>query len=251
MHTTNAIEWQIESIRTTVFFNGLLNPSVLQSWLEKVSNSGSIRLSITPTSFQGAARTTTGLLRVNWASNRLDVILASEDPTNIQAIAPLSSANDLFTQVMLPLKDLGELPPANRIAYGLVLSCQVENESTGLELLSNHLTRVKLSKTSRDLLYRVNIPVESKSIPDLLLNRLATWLVGQIQILQVELKTDGSQVQSNLLENAPFSTRLEMDLSTDSQKQLNCSTSDFEKLLCELSGISLDIAAHGESVLSD
>jgi len=40
-------------------------------------------------------------------------------------------------------------------------------------------------------------------------------------------------------------------LSTDAQKQLNCSTSDFEKLLYELSGISLDIAAHGESVLSD
>jgi len=251
VNTTNAIEWQIESIRTTIFFNGLLNTSALQSWLEKVSNSGSIRLNITPSSFQGAARTTNGLLRVNWASNRLDVILASENPTNVQAIAPLSSANDLFTQVMLPLKDLGELPPANRIAYGLVLSCQVQNESTGLDLLSNHLTRVKLSKSSRDLLYRVNIPVESKSISGLLLNRLATWLVGQIQILQVELRTDGSQVQSNLLENVPFSTRLEMDLSTDAQKQLNCSTSDFEKLLCELSQISLDIAAHGESVLSD
>lgn len=251
MHTTNAIEWQIESIRTTVFFNDPLNPSALQLWLQKVSDSESIRLNITPTSFQGAARTPTGLLRVTWVSNRLDVILASEDPTNIQAIAPLSSANDLFTQVMLPLKDLGELPPVNRIAYGLVLSCQVADESKGLELLSSHLTRVTLSKTSRDLLYRVNIPVESKSIPDLLLNRLATWLVGQIQIVQVEVKTDGSQVQSNLLENPPFSTRLEMDLSTDAQKQLNCSTSDFEKLLYELSGISLDIAAHGESVLSD
>lgn len=251
MHTTDAIEWHIESIRTTVFLNGLLKPLALQSWLEKVSNSGSTRLNITPTSFQGSARATTGLLRVNWASNRLDVILSSEDPQNVQAIAPLSSANDLFTQVMLPLKDLEELPPAVRIAYGLVLSCRVQNESAGLDLLSKFLTRVKLSKASRDLLYRVNVPVESKSIPGVVLNRLTTWLVGQIQILQVEIKADGSQVQSNLIETPPFSTRLEMDLSTDAQEQLNCSSVDIEKLLHELSGISLDIAAHGESVLSD
>jgi hypothetical protein len=152
---------------------------------------------------------------------------------------------------MLPLKDLGELPPADRIAYGLVLSCQVQNESVGLDLLSKLLTRVKLSNASRDFLYRLNIPVESKSIPGLLLNRLATWLVGQIQILQVEFKEDGSQVQSNLIENPPFSLRLEMDLSTAPQMLVNCSSSDLEKLLRELSGIALDIAAHGESVLSD
>lgn len=251
MHPTNSIEWQIESIRTTVFVNGTLNSSALQSWLESVSDGSSPRLNITPTSFQGVARSTAGLLRVNWATNRLDVILASEDPKNVQAIAPFSSVNELFTQFMLPLKDLGGLPPADRIAYGLVLGYQVQNESAGLDLLSKLLTRVKLSKSSRDFLYRLNIPVESKSAPGLLLNRLATWLVGQIQILQVELKVDGSHVQSNLIENPPFSVRLEMDLSTDPQKQLNCSSSDFEKLLHELSGIALDIAAHGESVLSD
>ena len=251
MHPSNSIEWQIESIRTTVFFNGPLNSSALQSWLEKVSNGSSTRLNITPTSFQGVARTTAGLLRVNWVSDRIDVILAFEDPKDVQSIAPFSSVNALFTQFMLPLKDLGEIPPANRIAYGLVLSCQVQDESTGLDILSKLLTRVNLSKASHDFLYRLNIPVESKSIPGLLINRLATWLVGQVQILQVELKEDGSQVQSNLIENPPFATRLEMDLSTDAKKQLNCSPSDFEKLLHELSGISSDIATHGESVLSD
>lgn len=251
MHSTDDIEWQIESIRTTVFLNGALSTSTLQSWLEKVSNGASTRLNITPTSFQGVARTTAGLLRVNWASNRLDVILASEDPKDVRTIAKLSLGNDLFTQFFLPLKDLGELPPIGRIAYGLVLSSQVESESAGLDALSKLLTRVKLSKACRDFSYRLNIPVESKTLPGLIFNRLATWLVGQTQILQLQIKDDGSQVQSNLLENPPFDVRLEMDLSTDAQAQLNCSSSDFEKLLHELSGLSLDIAAHGESALSD
>lgn len=251
MHPTDAIDWQIESIRTTVFFNDSLNSTALLSWLEKFNNGSSSRLSITPTSFQGVARTQAGLLRVNWASNRLDVILASEDPRHVQTIASLSAVNELFTQFMLPLKDIGQLPPAARIAYGLVLSCQVQNELAGLDRLSTLLTRVNVSKASRDFLYRLNIPIESKSIPGLLLNRLATWLVGQVQILQVEIKDDGTQVQSNLIENPPFSLRLEMDLSTDPKKQLNCPSENVEKLLNELSGIALDIAANGESVLND
>jgi len=152
---------------------------------------------------------------------------------------------------MLPLKDLGGNQKVDRVAYALILNFQVQNEEEGLDLLAKLLTRVKLSAASRDLLYRVNIPLSSKSLPGVSLNRLATWCVAQIQILQVKSNLDAPGILLNLNPDKPFSIRLEMDLSTDSTKQLSSSSAVIEKLLHELSDIAAEIALHGESVLSD
>ena len=47
MPTSNSIDWQIESIRVTAFVNGQLNPSMLETWLEEVSENSPSQISKT------------------------------------------------------------------------------------------------------------------------------------------------------------------------------------------------------------
>ena len=250
MKLSTEIDWQIESMRATVFTSDPLDSLTIQSWFTNISAGSSSRMNISPNSFQGAANFAAGLLRVNSVSNRLDVILSPDLSQNVQSIGSLSTARDLLTKFMLPLKDLGGSQQVDRVAYAIILNFQVQNEEEGLALLAKLLTRVELSPASRDLLYRVNIPVPSKSLPGISLNRLATWCVAQVQILQVKPNSDAPGILLNLNPDKPFSIRLEMDLSTDSQKQLSSSSVVIEKLLHELSDIAAQIALHGESVLS-
>ena len=60
MPTSNSIDWQIESIRVTAFFNGQLNPGMLETWLEKVSENSPSQVNKTPSSFSGISRSTAG-----------------------------------------------------------------------------------------------------------------------------------------------------------------------------------------------
>ncbi len=249
MPTPNSIDWQIESIRVTAFVNGQLNPGMLETWLREVSENSPQQINKTPSSFVGVSRSTVGFLRTDWNANRLDVVLSSEPLPSDQAIMPISEVTSLFSRFVDRIPEIGELAPVDRLALGLVLTFQVPNQSEGLEILSPSIVSLRLLPSARDFLYRINYPYKSATIDDLNLNRLATWTVGQVQAIQVLIKSDGSQVQQTT--SHPPAIRLELDINTDQGVQLGANIEELKNLLNELKAIAMDIATRGEAAMRE
>jgi len=248
MPISNSIDWQIESIRVTAFINGQLNPNMLEAWLEKVSENSPLEVNKKPSSFTGVSRSTAGFLRIKWNSNRLDVILSSEEPQSRQTIAPISEADSLFVQFVDSVPEIGDLALIDRLALGLVLSVQVSSFSEGLDILSPTIVGLKLPRSARDFLYRVNLPYTSQNDHELNINRLATWSVAKVQTIEVQFNPDGSQVQ-NIKSESPPAIRLELDINTDQAVQLEADLDKLRSLLDELKTIALDVAFGGEATM--
>ena len=250
MSTSNSIDWQIESIRVTAFLNGQLNPGMLETWLGKVSENSPSQINKTPSSFIGVSRSTAGFLRTDWNANRLDVVLSSEPPPSSQTIMPISEVTSLFSRFVDRIPEIGELTPVDRLALGLILTFQVPNQSEGLEILSPSIVSLNLLPSAQDFLYRVNYPRKSATIDGLNLNRLATWTVGQVQLIQFMIKPDGSHVQQTISQ-APFAIRLELDINTDQEMQLGANIELLKNLLNELKAIAVEVATRGEAAMRE
>ncbi len=245
MPILNSVSWQIESIRVTAFVNGQLNPSMLETWLGVVSENSPSQVNKTPSSFIGVSRSTAGFLRTTWTANRLDVMLSSEEPQSSQTIAPISEATSLFDRFFHRIPEIGELALVDRLALGLVLTFQVPSELEGLEILSPSIVGLKLPLSARDFLYRVNHPYESHTINGVNINRLATWSVGQVQLIHFQINPDGSQVQQ-IISKDPWAIRLELDINTDQTVQLGANSELLRNLMNELAAIAVGVALGGE-----
>ena len=250
MPTSNSIDWQIVSIRVTAFVNGQLNPSMLETWLEEVSENSPSQVNKTPSSFIGISRSTAGFLRTTWTANRLDVTLSSEEPVSNQTIAPISEVASLFGRFVDRVPEIGELALIDRIALGLVLSFQVPSESAGLKVLSSSIVGLNLPESARDFLYRVNHPCKSRTVDGLNLNRLATWSVGKVRVIRFQINPDGLQDQQTISE-APPAIRLALDINTDEAVQLGADLERLRNILDELKAIALNVASAGEATMRE
>jgi hypothetical protein len=248
MPNSNSINWQIESIRGSMFVNDQLDSNKLEAWLEEVSENSLSQVNRTPTSFVGTSRNPAGFLRVSWNANKLDVKLSSGEPRGAQTIAPLSDATSLFKLFVNRMPEICEPALVNRIALGLVLTYQVSSVEEGLELLKTRILSLNLPQSAGDFLYRVNIPCESLTSNGLNLNRLTTWSIPNQQIIEVQIRPDGTQNQRVVSEN-PLSIKLELDINTDKETPLDINTEEFSALIQEFQKIALDISNIGESFL--
>lgn len=248
MTTSNSIDWQIESIRVTTFLNGPLNPSLLETWLEKVSGNSPLQVNKTISAFDGISKSSDGFLRTTWRSNRLDVTISSEDSQIGQTIAPVAEAQSLFSRYVDSLPEIGDLVLVDRIAVGLVLSFQVASEPEGIRLLSGNIVSLNPTESSRDFLYRVNHPSSSRFVDGLKINRLATWSVGKRRVIRHQVNTDGSQ-DDQIISEAPLAIRLELDINTDETFQLGFELVKLKNVLDELMEIAENIAIAGETIM--
>jgi hypothetical protein len=248
MPISKSIDWQIESLRVTVFVNGQLNSTMLENWLVQVSENSPLQVSKMPSSFSGISRSRAGLLRINWIENRLDVLLSSEEPMSNISIASISDASALFNQFIDRVPDIDELPLVDRVALGLVLTFNVPSESEGLEILSHNIVGLNLHPSARDFLYRVNHPSKSKNNNALDINRLAIWSVGRARVIHFQLMPNGSQSQEIVSEDPP-AIRLELDINTDIGVLLGANLEQLRMLLKELQEIAINIAHDGESAM--
>ena len=242
------IDWNIESIRVTGFHRGSFNTRSLESWLETVSENEPIQVNKTGQSFDGVSRSPDGFIRVNWNGNRFDVRLTPEQPALATQIAPFTEVQRLFVRYVDAVPRIENLPIMDRIALGVVLTASVENEEQGMELLRPAICGLNVDPRVRDFLYRANYPFESQTIIGTRINHLATWSVGQLQTVKVQIGPDGSQTQETV-DTAPMSIRLDLDFSTDQFTSLEADSELLARLLTELGVQVIDFANNGESVI--
>ena len=250
MSVSNSIDWKIVSMRVTAFVDGDLSSSILESWLEEVSENAPSKVNKMPSSFTGIAKNDVGFLKVQWSDNKLDVILSSKEPQINQTIAPMSEIAPLFSQFVDQVPNIKNLAPVDRIAFGLILTCPVPSEEEGLKALSTSIVGLKLSPSVRDFLYRVNHPCKSSTDDTLLLNRLTTWSVGHVQVIQLQINQDGSQ-ERKVLSETPTAMRFELDINTDEAVSLGAGSDKLKSLLDELKTIALDIVQNGEGMMQN
>jgi hypothetical protein len=94
----------------------------------------------------------------------------------------------------------------------------------------------------RDLVFRVNWPVNSTSVNGLMINRLTTWTVIQIRY---QVQVGNANV---LLDATPLShfVRLEIDHNTDAQRTQPFDQNRLVPIYGELANLALENAEKGE-----
>jgi hypothetical protein len=242
------IEWKVESLRITSFLGTLPTTRSLEDWLETVSGNTPIQVTKTNNTFSGVARSSDGFLRIDWANNRIDILLLPVDPVTDNSIGNLGTLTNLFNKYVDRFTELHDFPVVDRLAVGLVLTYGIDNEAMGIELIRPAILGLRIDARARDLQYRSNIPYINPEIPSIQINRLATWSLGQVQTVQIRLGNDGSQTQE-VVGLAPIAIRLELDINTDKDMKIDSDSTKCRVLLREFQRQAMNIAMFGEQTM--
>jgi hypothetical protein len=139
--------------------------------------------------------------------------------------------------------------PIHRMAVGIVLLApQPGQEDAYKSLLGMVRSLTGDPAKIRDLVFRVNWPVNSTSVNGLTINRLTTWAVVQIQY-QILLQTDANVLSAKVLvDESPVShfVRLEIDHNTDGQRTQPFDQNRLVPIYAELVNLALENAEKGE-----
>jgi hypothetical protein len=241
------INWNIESIRVTAFHRGTFNTRSLETWLETTSENVPTQVNKTAASFSGVSRSPDGFfIRADWNGNRFDVMLTPVQPETVAYLAPFNEARRLFDRFVDSVPHIESLPAVDRIALGVILTASVDDEGQGINLLRPAIHGLQIDPRARDFLYRVNYPSESRNREGVNINRLATWSVGKVQTIQIQLRPNGSQIQETVNE-MPTAIRLELDINTDKSIRLEANSEVIAQFLSEMEVVATNIANNGES----
>jgi hypothetical protein len=137
-------------------------------------------------------------------------------------------------------------PLALRLALGGELVSPVDSVTQGYEYLRQYLPALKLDNSS-DLLYRINRPRQSKTNPSVKINRLSTWGLIQGTILSLQLTGPGGPRPSvSVSPSHRPACRLELDVNTAPEAQVELRADDIRALLKEFTELASEIADQGD-----
>ena len=240
--------WQIENLRFSVFLARPTAPEPVGSWANvvgqdaddtRIKGTGEQRVVSQQGPFGGAVmRAEVKLDRIDWHLLPPPPKTPRERPT----AGPYEKHRDRFQDAMLTWLDAAHLV-ANRMAYGALLSHRSGNRTDCLRVLDNLLSTVTVDpENTWDFDYSVNRRRESKTIDDLMINRLAKWTLGQEIVGAVELPVSGGQPRINAtIVHVPTLT-LDINTMPEFPGPLNRP----RELLAELADLGTEIALEGD-----
>jgi hypothetical protein len=189
-----------------------------------------------------------GQLHLGAIANRCDIILNPVTQTDvpeeyIPSVGQWPNSVEQFQKLTEPF--LEKVPfPVVRMAFAPALLHKFADR------LSAYKTLVSLVKTINqppeklhDLLFRVNWPQNSTAVNGLILNRLTTWSVIQIQLQMLVADGNSPATYVNELANA---LRLELDHNTDPKHIEAFDAAQLVPIYRELTNLALQNAQEGE-----
>lgn len=240
--------WQIENLRFSVFLARPTAPEPVGSWADvmgqdaddtRIKGTGEQRVVSQQGPFGGAVmRAEVKLDRIDWHLLPPPPKTPSKRPT----AGPYEKGKDRFRDAMRAWLDAAH-PDANRMAYGALLSLRSGDRSDSLRVLDNLLTTVKVDpQNTWDFDYSVNRRRGSKSVNDLMINRLAKWSLGKEILGMLELPVGGGQPRMNTVTvHVPM---LMLDINTD--PEFRGPLDRPRELLAELAALGTEIALEGD-----
>ena len=241
--------WDVDTLRLTVFHPPLSGPSAVEEIWERVAGHKPESIDKRP---REAITRVTGKIGPNGflltiALERLDwLIRPTLEPSHVLGTAlTVKNAENILPVLKRSLQhSLDVLPSVTRLAFGPVLIRQVDSPKSGLSELADFIHISDLdSLEGTDFTYKINRRKSSTAIPNVLINRLATWSMGQIEGVEVVGKPSaGPQVSSA---RSSFVRTLHLDVNTVSNT-LNTSNENIPDLFEELVQMAVDLAQSGD-----
>ena len=239
-------DWKIELIRLTIFVDDELHSKNLEDWLTKISGQDPIQINKTGTTFLGISKLDSSFLKLQWKKNRIDLILNANILEVENNIGEFSMFDKYCNEYILKYFDMEECPLSNRIALGVILYVPIKDNVEGMKRLKRYLKSVNIIDEAGDFLYRINIPLKSNAENEIDINRLVTWNVGLIQILQMDINPSLA-IYNPTEEASSIVCRVEMDLSTTQNTTVKMNTVQQKKIATKLIDIANGIAESGEN----
>ena len=243
METGREMPWVAESFRMTAFVAEPFDESKLSWWKALALSSPEATSARPPQGEYVAEGSWNGnRLRLELGVGRIDWTEAGPvSPDNIFPTIPdVEVSFDRFIGATEAWLKESKVNP-QRLAVGAILRIPVSDREEGYEQLKKYLPSLTVdTKNSRDLLYQINRPRDSKTRPDVTVNRLTKWGVIQINAFAV----GPSSIAAS---NAPLAhfCRLEIDVSSGASATPNLQQIAVP-FLRELQEAAIEIALHGD-----
>ena len=238
------VPWATESLRATVFPSpdAAIQPeNWWQALLAQEPEQRIVRPRVGERKESGPFGS--GLLTLMVRPERIDWRLSANLPTDeipdafpsLGEYGPTSTALADLVRSWIPLS-----PKADRIAFGAVALLPVASRIEGYEQLVTRLPAVNLDPNGMsDFQYRINRPRPSTTIPELRINRLATWSVAALHIkLVLGAETGGRDVA--------HAARLELDINTSPAFLGTFDPAQSAAVFGELVGLAQEILERGD-----
>ena len=248
----NSVDWLVESLRCTVFFPDPPPAPADVTWWEDVAGVEPSGVVLRPR--EGDSRWTgevewppleKAVLDLQLQRLRADWRLESTPPADeFEAVGSLGSLDDATGIFHGKLANwFRDCPTAIRLAYGGILLLPADNVESAYDRLEEFLPSLKLDRTSRDFLYRINKPCPSAAWPDLSagINRITTWTVGAVQSMDIALSA-----QTVTVRDLGAVVRLEFDMNTAPENTIPVSGEDRVAVMTELESFARESAAKGD-----
>lgn len=247
---SNALEWQVESLRLTAFvIGGVHDPKQADAWWNSTVGQQPEMDQHNRTNGldQLAGKIFDGTCSLTLASQpgRVDWILSAAPSSELAGFPTMNCLEDVLHKFKALLDSwVAVSPKLNRMAFGAVLRMPVENKEQGYVRIASLLPAIKLdAKGSSEFSYSINRPRKLKSDTELTINRLSHWAV--VQIRSIVLPVIGFVPQQSITPEI-IACRLEIDISTDAERQVALETDKLPALFKELTEQTKEIATLGD-----
>ncbi|MDP2855339.1 MAG: hypothetical protein Q8O28_13960 [Smithellaceae bacterium] len=210
--------WKIESLRLTNFVDNQFNSNNLEKWLINITGELPLQINKSLSNFSGLSKLEESVVKLEWRQNRIDLIENSDAPNIKNNIGDFSHFSELCEMRILRYFQMEDCPVIDRLALGVVLYLPVVSNEEGIRIIAPLLKSVIGIENSEDFQLRINRPVRLEIAGGIKVNRLLTWTIGHVQLLQLQINIQTGIAQSTPLSmQSEMQLRLEIDLSTDAK----------------------------------
>ena len=242
---SESIDWQVESLRITVFPMDIDGVTPSEHWdaligLEpaemNIQRGGVNERSVEYEN--GSIALIEHLDRIEWRY----LFRSEEEEPRLPIIGSYAKESQMFLELAKQWLSSPFVFPIYRLGFGAVLLYPVETETQGYETLSRFLKSIDLNGVT-DLVYRVNRRRHSQSISGLQVNRLATWNVASFNLVNIQLSPSNVQPTTTVLDRA---CRLELDINSSPAHTQTLPTDRVVDLLREFAELGDELSKHGD-----
>lgn len=232
----SAVHWQIESLRFTLFYDAAQRHSIANLWQTITGLLPKNRTERPQEEFlieEGPWND--HVLSISTRPERIDIMLGS----SMSDVTPdLPNIGKLNTMTSITANLLDKLPFENaiRLAFGIILLHPENDHSSAYQSLAKLLPNIQINPASRDFLYQINLPTQSKNAPSIEINTIRRWSAIVLRFFTISISDSSENKDLKEL----FATRLELDINT-SQNTLLTSSVD-KTLMSELVAEAIAIA---------
>jgi hypothetical protein len=212
--------WKVLSLRTTAFYFPSEKVDPAGWWFELMESSPDAELRKPK---EGVVRLEdsieNGKRSITTSPGRVDFRLEGEDVGGdpFRRVDAPEEVSPGFMQLSKSLLGLASFPAVKRLAFGSVMDLPVREREDGYRQLSAYLPFEIDASKSRDFLYRINRPRQSRTAEGLIVNRVSVWTVRILRETQLTVSASG-QIVSLKDNSAPaYACRVELDINTDAE----------------------------------